>query len=151
MQHNLTRNLLKGTNKTYFILVIISITSIALYGKYRCHYINKHNDILEFGLFKNSEKWGIDGWSLTHFFGYMIMGYLFPKTLLLTMIGGALWELFETYVGKYKPKLIMGFGFCENISDKTNKYKVWWYGKWSDLVMNFLGFVIGMKLNKYLI
>ena len=53
-------------------------------------------------------------------------------------------ELFETIVGIYKPELINGFGFQLTKS----KYKVWWYGKWSDIVVNFIGFMLGSIIRK---
>ena len=58
------------------------------------------------------------------------------------MFFGCIWELFETYVGYYKPEQIKGLGFCDTFGS-DGKLKVWWYGKWSDLIMNFSGFVLG--------
>ena len=54
---------------------------------------------------------------------------------------------FLKHMGIYKPKLIRGLGFCQLSS---NRYKIWWYGKWSDPVFNLLGFLTGAYINKYL-
>ena len=131
--------------KLYIILFLISSLTVAMYGKYRCSHIDNHKDVLEFDLFNNSAEYGLDGWSLSHLFFFGLIGYLFPNTLLLTMFLGALWELFETIVGIYKPELIDGFGFCQLTE---SKYKVWWYGKWSDIVVNFIGFMLGSIIRK---
>ena len=134
---------------SYFILTLVSITSIALYGKYRCKYLNTYTDFLEGELFKGSNKLGLDGWSLTHYFGYAFMGFIFPNMLIFTTIGGILWELFETYVGIYKPSIIMDIGFCKSLNS-DGKNKVWWYGKLSDIVVNTLGVLSGAALNQHL-
>jgi len=101
-----------------------------------------YKDPLENGIKKSS----IDGWSLTHLFFYMLIGYKYPNTFILTLIFGILWELFETYIGLYEPKLFENWGFC-NLKHKNLKKK-WWYGKLSDPIINSIGFFIGMKINK---
>jgi len=138
---------LSRVDKGYVLLFLIPTLVVFAYGKYRCDYITKHKDILEFSLFPNSNKYGIDGWSITHFSLFLLVGYFYSKTFILSMTLGLLWELFETYVGIYKPKLIRGLGFCQLSS---NRYKIWWYGKWSDPVFNLLGFLTGAYINKYL-
>tara|TARA_B100000900_G_C20155931_1_gene543870 strand:- start:68 stop:517 length:450 start_codon:yes stop_codon:yes gene_type:complete len=131
----------------YFIILTVSILSIFAYGKYRCDNIKWHTDVLEFSLFKNSARYGLDGWSVTHYSLFFLLGYLYPKVFVTSVLLGAVWELCETYIGIYKPALIKGLGFCEL---SGNKYKVWWYGKWSDIVLNTLGFISGMTLHNYL-
>lgn len=144
-------NFLKGTNKYYCSLLLAPI-AIGLYGKYRCEHVKDHKDVLEWDLFKGSAKYGLDGWSVSHFILFLLVGYLYPKTFVLSMTGGALWELFETYVGKYKPESIKGFGFCKTyeMSDKPGHEKLWWYGKWSDLIVNAAGFMVGSYMRKHL-
>ena len=144
---DIIKNEIKYINRYYFIIIFVSIFSIFLYGKYRCDNITKHKDVLEFSLFHKSEELGLDGWSITHYCLYVVFGYLYPNVLVVTISLGILWELFETYVGIYKPDVISGFGFCEL---SNNRYKVWWYGKWSDVVLNILGFLSGMTLHNYL-
>ena len=140
-------NELKYIDNGYILLLLIPTLMVFAYGKYRCDNIVKHKDILEFGLFKNSDKFGLDGWSITHFSLFFIVGFFYSKVFVITMLLGIFWELFETYVGIYKPEIIKGLGFCEL---SANKYKVWWYGKLSDPLANFLGFVLGMTLHNYL-
>ena len=137
---------IKSLDATYFLLYVICISIIIIYGKYRCDHVKDHLDVLEFEAFKGSSKYGIDGWSLTHLSFNMMIGYLYPKTLLPSMVLGGIWELFETYAGIYKPELLKGFGFC----DTDKKTKVWWYGKKSDIICNFIGFMLGKTIREKL-
>ena len=131
----------KGVDITYFLLFFVCVTSIFLYGRYRCNNNIKYKDPLTSNLINKTD---LTGWSFTHLFFYMLIGYLYPNTLILTMCLGSLWELFEFYVGYYKPSYLKGWGFC--FTYKANS--IWWYGKWSDLIINFIGFVIGMYIYK---
>ena len=142
---------IKSLDARYFLLYVVCISAIALYGKYRCEHIKDHKDVLELELFKGSSKYGIDGWSITHFTFNAIIGYLYPKTVILSMVLGGIWELIETYMGIYKPKIKKDFGFCDMAESKTDdKTKVWWYGKKSDIVINFIGFMAGKTLRENL-
>ena len=104
----------------YFLILFSCISIIFAYGKYRCLNINHHKDVLEFDIFKNSSYYGLDGWSLSHFLFFMLIGYLYHNVFFITFLLGVIWELFETYVGIYEPKIIKGFGFCKI---KGNRYK----------------------------
>ena len=132
----------------YFLLGFSCISGIFIYGYYRCRYIKKHTDMLEFSLFKNSKKYGIDGWVLSHYLFNLLIGFLYPYALRLTILLGSLWEVFEWYVGIYKPKILNGIGFCESPSGNKKNNKVWWYGKWQDIIANTLGFLTGKFLRK---
>lgn len=126
-------------DKFYFLYFIICILVIFLFGRYRCMNIKKFRDPLETSFNKTV---GIDGWSSTHLFFYMFIGYNYPKTFYLTTFFGILWELFETYVGIYKPSFLYGWGYCK----KGKTKKVWWYGKYSDIIVNIIGFLIGQYI-----
>jgi hypothetical protein len=133
-----TENYLK-----YVLFAIIPILFIMPYGKFRCTH-KKFKDPLETSLF-----WGLDGWSATHFFWYMIVGYVYPETFIISTIIGICWELFEHYYGTERPGWLGGYGDCDNLAtDKAGGN--WWYGKWSDVGCNISGFLIGqyMKTNK---
>ncbi len=146
LQSNIQQEL-KLIDFRYILLLILPVLSIFIYGKYRCdnYHKNYNVDRLEFNLFKNSHKFGLDGWSITHFTLFFIIGFLYPQMFFTTITLGLLWELFETFIGIYKPNFIKDFGFCK-LSD--NKYKVWWYGKWSDIIVNLIGFLCGAYIKK---
>ena len=136
------------TDPLYWIFGATTVSIIFFYGWYRCKYIKKHKDVLEFSLWKNSNKHGIDGWSVSHYLSFLVYGFLYPNTFILTTLLGALWELFECYVGIAKPKLLSGLGFCMP-AGSGNKHKIWWYGKPSDIIVNSLGFITGNRLHKF--
>lgn len=68
---------------------------------------------------------------------YALLGFLYPKTFYLTMFLGIIWEVIEFYIGYSKPKWI--FDYWKNSAE-------WWFGRNSDIVVNLIGFIIGMKL-----
>ena len=148
----------KGVNYILYSSVLLApILFIFTYGNWKCQHKNV-KDPLQTLLFLDVEMWGA-----THFLWFMLMGYLFPQTFILTMFMGILWELFEHYHGKERPrlhshasvifrplgKLIGGFGDCKNLAtDRADGN--WWYGKWSDIACNIIGFLVGryMKTGK---
>ena len=105
------KNAVKTLDARYFLFYVICISVIALYGKYRCDHIKDHKDVLEFELFKGSKKYQIDGWSISHLLFNALIGYLYPKTIVISMILGGLWELTETYIGIYKPSIVKDMDF----------------------------------------
>lgn len=140
-------------NKWYWIFFITIIISIFVYGKYRC--VNPdYKDILELEPIK-----GIDGWIISHFVAFAIIGTLYPDTLILSTILGILWEIFEIGLGKIKPSFLKGITDCGNgkhekgnpnlSNDQKDGY--WWYGKGEDVVADILGFLFGKYLLRKII
>jgi len=131
----------KKINNYYYILFLIPLIFIFLYGNYRCTH-KTFKDPLEKTIGIN----GLDGWSLTHFFFFMTVGYLFPYTIFQTMILGILWELFEHIYGKHRPGWLGGYGGACNNMATDKEHGNWWYGKWSDIMCNLIGFLIGSSI-----
>ena len=128
----------------YISIFIICITTILVYGRYRVLNKKTYKDPLISTKIIQSKMFGdVDGWSFAHFFFFMLIGYLFPNELYLSMTFGIIWELFEHLSGKYKPACLTGFsiGYTDDA-----EYEGWWYGKLSDLLMNLVGFLIGSRL-----
>jgi hypothetical protein len=123
----------------YSLLLIIPALFIFIYGKYRCTHKN-FKDPLE-----KQIVYGIDGWSLSHVFCFMCLGYFYPHTFLRSMSVGIAWELFEHYYGKNRPGWLGGYGDCNDLAT-DKKSGNWWYGKWSDILCNASGFLVGMGL-----
>ena len=144
---NILKNEIKYIDIGYILLLLIPTLLIFDYGRFRCINIAKLEDPFEAEMFKGSDKFGLDGWSFFHFVLFLFVGYFYNKVFVITMSLGILWEFFETFVGIYKPEIIKGWGFCQL---SGNKYKVWWYGKISDPIANFLGFITGSLLNNYI-
>ena len=125
----------------YAIFAVLPLLFIFPYGKFRCNH-KTFKDPLETQLF-----YGLDGWSVTHFIWFMILGYIYPETLLLSTSIGILWELFEHYYGEERPGWLGGYGDCDDLAT-DKKSGNWWYGKWSDIVCNITGFMIGKHLRR---
>ena len=131
----------------YFILFFICVYLIYVASVIRCKH--RRIEILEpdSKMYSKLKKYklydyGIDIWTLIHYGFYLLVGYLYPNSLIITMFLGLLWELFEFYIGEKKPKLMENIGFCTT----DGKERVWWYGKFSDLIFNYLGFITGRYL-----
>lgn len=144
---NLFSKLLKGLyidinlSKNYFILFLLPLSFIFSYGKYRCTHPS-FKDPLE----KMIGIGELDGWSVSHFMFFMLVGYIYPNTIIQTFIMGIIWELFEHFYGEYRPGWLGGYGDCNNMAtDKMNGN--WWYGKWSDILCNLVGFIIGKGIH----
>ena len=108
---------------------------ILLYGRYRCTH-KSFKDPLQKHIIKSTD---IDLWSISHVIFYIYIGFHYPDTFHLSMTIGALWELLEFVNGKYFIKFFKNYGNCD-------KKHIWWYGKYSDLIMNAAGFLIGKQL-----
>ena len=140
-------DLFENVSLKYLLVGSIAPMIVFFYGWYRCKNIKSHKDILEFSLFKNSKDYGVDGWLLSHYTFFIMIGSLFPNTLRISFLIGLLWELFEWYCGVYKPKCLEGIGFCTSPSGAKKNGKVWWYWKWQDPIANLLGFMTGKYLS----
>ena len=122
----------------YLLFAMLPILFIMPYGKFRCTH-KKYKDPLETPLL-----WSLDGWSGTHFFWFMVIGYVYPETLILSTILGISWELFEHYYGTARPGWLGGYGDCDSLGTDYDWYG---YGKNSDIVCNTAGFLIGQYLH----
>ena len=121
---------------SYVLTFLLPLCFIFPYGKYRCTH-KEFKDPLETPLFA-----GLDGWSATHFFFFLSLGYFFPDTFILSMAIGVGWELFEHYYGKERPGWLGGYGDCNDLATDRVEGN-WWYGKWTDIVCNAAGFLLG--------
>ena len=121
---------------------IVCVNLIFMYGKYRCDNPN-FKDILETRLGIGE----LDGWSLSHLSFFMFIGYHFEgKYLIAAFLLGILWEGFEHYYGTERPGWLGGYGDCDMQTNREGGS--WWYGKWSDIVMNTIGLLSGHYLLK---
>lgn len=96
-----------------------------------------------------------DVWSLSHLILYMIFGYMFPDFFVEFLIIGAGWELFETIPCSNIFWKLMNCPRESCTSCRLNPLCStmkridncdYWYGKWSDIAVNMLGFVIGSTI-----
>ena len=111
-------------DKKYILLIISPPIIIAIYSR-----LLKLFPIIKDPLEKSflNIKY-LKGWLISHVLFFILVGYIYPKTLVISMILGIIWELIEG----------IDFG------------SPWWYGQLIDLNANFLGFIIGYLLQKYM-
>jgi hypothetical protein len=120
------------TNIIAFFIVI----AIFYYGKYRCAHKDNYKDplLIKYGI------WDLDGWSLTHFFTCLIAAYIYPSQWWLIWLYSLAWEIFEEYYDQVKPDFLKGFGDCFSTDQELGgDHTKWWFGRYSDIVMNTLG------------
>ena len=116
-------------------LLIIIVISIFLYGSYRCNHLD-YDDPLE----RKLHILELDGWSLSHFILFMILGFFYPAYLPLWFVLGCLWELCE-YIFKS-----VGGKRCQGVNPRNDK---WWYSRWSDIFVNTGGLLTGLTLGRF--
>jgi hypothetical protein len=133
----------------YLQILLICLTIvfvIVLYGTFRCK-ITTYKDPLTFTLIKDGPFGeSIDGWSITHFCLFAILAYMYPswKYLLFIVVLGISWEIVES-VFKDHP-----FYLSKCKYNITNDNGVgWWYGKYSDILVNSLGMACGLVIRNY--
>jgi len=119
-----------GVNLYYIFGTIILLTSVFVYGYIRCLFGS--NDF-----FSHHINQYIDGWKIVHFTIFLVVGFLFPGTFLLSMTIGIFWEIFEAWAGYAKPSFLNGIGNCRH--DIT----FWWYGQYLDVLADLFGFLLG--------
>ena len=124
-------------DKYYISYIIICVSIIILYGKYRC-LCNNSKDPMEY-------RTDIDAWSISHFLAFALLGYLYPHSFKKSFSIGCLWELLEFYNEKTKPKYLKNIGGCPNLTTDRED-QLWWYAKFSDIIMNLLGFIFGASV-----
>ena len=65
-----------------------------------------------------------DGWSVTHFCWYGLMGYIFPTRAIVVLGTGTIWEVIEWLLGKTRPAILGGFGDCPNNINAKNNFRI---------------------------
>ena len=87
------------------------------------------------------------GWNLTHLIFYYFVGLLFPDCILIAMVIGVIWEIFEEILGSINlPGMVNTTGVSGlQYGDR------WVKGNLNDILCNFIGFVAGMLTTKYLL
>jgi hypothetical protein len=80
-----------------------------------------------------------DWWSVSHVMLYIVLGFAFPHLWVLLIVISISWELLEHLSSCFERQYIHKPGD-----------PVYWCGKWSDLIVNSFGFIIGLTM-RYII
>jgi len=83
----------------------------------------------------------LSGWSISHFILFLFIGYYYSNCFIVAMLYGILWEIFEYVVGEFFPMLFPTLAYQ---IDPT--WTDWYYGRFEDIIMNFLGFIVGKMI-----
>lgn len=125
-------------------LLIICIILIFAYGYFLRR--TKRKDVLATDFYNDPVFQNIDGWSVSHFLFFMMLGFLYPNHYSAAIVAGVGWEIFETTLGQNKimisGKRVQLVGSMEN-GVSTGNDSAYWYGKGSDITMDILGYMIG--------
>ena len=88
----------------------------------------------------------IDWWSASHFMLFAFIGFVIPKRTTEAIIVGTGWEIFEDFMASDKHTQLADCKkeghsiWCHGVQDS------YWYGKWDDIFMNTLGYVVGNEI-----
>lgn len=100
----------------------------------------------------------IDWWSITHFFYFGILAFLYPSYICELFIISIIWEIVEDSLAPNHNKFLID---CSKTYDNplkesfknlwcnhTSRENDYWYGKWDDVFFNSMGIIIGYGLRK---
>ncbi len=122
------------------VIAVFQILMVFVYGKYRRARKETFSDpfMTQIGV------GDLDGWSLWHLVTFALLGYIYPTEFWFSMTLGTIWELIEWQLGSTNaPEWIRVFAGAAT-PDASGR---WWYGRVSDIVMNALGFGLGILLS----
>lgn len=125
------------------MICLLCVICIVAYGTFRCKQPNFQDPFTKSML---PAPWSnfLDGWGILHVFFFMGLAYAYPRHLLFIFVAGVVWELVE-FILKDRPFYISKCNVAPVI-DTNGVQKVWWYGRWEDIVMNSIGIAIGYTL-----
>ena len=126
-------------------LYIVIILVIILYGYFLRR--TKTQDFLARRIYHHPVCQEIDGWSITHFLFFGLLGVLYPGHYLQFFVVGVLWEVIETGLGQnrieFSGKRLQLVGEQDDEGNSTGDESAYWYGKESDIIMDVAGYVLG--------
>lgn len=130
-----------GDRFIMFVICMACVGVIVSYGTLRC----KGTFVDPLTLSPVGAPWNkfLDGWGLSHFVFYAVLGYLYPHKLLFITVLGVLWELVEMSF-KEHPFYLSKCHYQAQVPGEG--YEHWWTGRWQDIVNNTAGMLLGAWL-----
>lgn len=130
---------LKSCKGTLIILLIVALVIFAHFIIMKLSGENlSETDFMNKGVFVIEGKtWS--WWPISHFILYFILGFFFPQCFLLLMVISIGFEIFETTMGN----ITRGLQEAPSQANPDVEYQDWWAGSFRDVVVNFLGFIVG--------
>ena len=127
-------------------ICFVCASLIIIYGTIRCK-IPGFSDPLTFSPVPAPWNRFLDGWGVSHFMFYGMLGYFYPARWLFITILGIIWELIETLF-KDHPFYLSKCKYDLN-TDGGSSAAGWWYGRWEDIIMNTSGMLLGIAMSPY--
>lgn len=136
---------IRGVRVHSVALYAISIMLIVLYGAFLR--ATKTRDFLGKTIYNHPIFQDIDGWSVTHFVFFGLLGILYPGQHLQFFLVGFGWEVVETLLGQHKFGMtghrLQLIGEQDADGNLTGNADAYWYGKESDVVVDCFGYALG--------
>lgn len=127
---------------------IVCVLAIIVYGYFIRR--TKTRDVLAKRIYHHPICQDIDGWSVSHFMFFGLLGVLFPGHHLQFFMTGVFWEIIESALGQnnfeVSGRRLQLVGDQDADGNTTGKDDAFWYGKESDIVMDVAGYCLGSAL-----
>lgn len=126
-------------------IYIVCVLVIIAYGFFIRR--TKTRDVLAKQIYHHPICQEIDGWSISHFMFFGLLGVLFPGHHFQFFLTGVFWEIVESALGQnnfeVSGKRLQLVGDQDADGNTTGKDDAFWYGKESDIVMDVAGYCLG--------
>ncbi|MFA6165798.1 MAG: hypothetical protein WC700_04220 [Gemmatimonadaceae bacterium] len=126
-------------------LYIVVVLFIVAYGWFLRS--THTRDVLATPIFNHPICQNIDGWSISHFIFFGVLGLMYPGHHLQFFLVGFGWEVIETMLGQNQlemsGKRVQLIGDQDEEGNTTGKNDAYWYGKESDVLCDALGYALG--------
>lgn len=132
-------------------LYIIVVLIIFAYGAYIR--ASGAPDILEKKVIDHPSCPGFDGWGVTHFLFFGVLGLFYPGHYVQVLLISVFWESIEHLLGQ--TKIMVGGSRLQLVGDqdKEGRYtgddENFWYGRFvTDPAFNMAGYILGSEIAK---
>lgn len=142
---------IRGITIPCVAVYIVVVLAIVVYGIYLRKTGTK--DILEKKIIDHASCPGFDGWAVTHFFFFGLLGVLFPDKYIQALGVSLGWETIEHLLGttniEMSGKRLQLIGDQDEEGKPTNKKDAWWYGRFvTDNSFNLSGYILGSAIGR---
>jgi hypothetical protein len=87
-----------------------------------------------------------DGWALSHFMFYSMLGFLYPDLFGTAMLVSISWELLEFALSRFTPGKVPLHEDTALVEKKADVHGDFWYAKPTDPLVNACAFLFGAHM-----
>ena len=137
---------IRGVKVPCVAIYIVVVIVIVAYGYYLRTTGTK--DVLEKKVIDHPSCPGFDGWAVTHFLSFGLLGFLYPGHYVQFLVASFVWEGIEHLLGTHQleisGKRLQLIGDQDEEGKSTGKKDAWWYGRFTtDPCFNMAGYILG--------